>query len=76
MCLCVCLWLFACVISNQSGSEKPHHVSDISKLDALLHKKRIKVLRLNICTSMISLRKVSHQMWWDHPFSKINKTTE
>ena len=32
-CVCVCV----CVISNQGTSEKPH-VSNLSKLDALLHK--------------------------------------
>ena len=45
------------------------------KLDALLHKTRIKVLRLDICTSMI-LSKIAHQMWRDHPFSQRNKATE
>ena len=29
-----------------------------------------------MCTSMISLSKVAHQIWNDHPFSKTNKTTE
>ena len=39
VCLCVCLCLFVCVISNQSTSKKLYHVSDLSKLDTLLHKK-------------------------------------
>ena len=34
---CVCC-VSVCVISNQSTSKKPHYVSDLSKLDALLHK--------------------------------------
>ena len=48
------------------------------KLHALLHKtciKVIKVLRLDMCTSMITLSKIV-QMWCDHPFSRRNKTTE
>ena len=40
MCVLVCLRM--CVISIQS--EKPHYVSDLSKVDALLHKTHIKVL--------------------------------
>ena len=32
LCVCVCV----CIISNQSASKKPH-VSDLSKLDAMLH---------------------------------------
>ena len=35
--------VYACVISNQSTSKKPHYVSDLSKLDALLHKTCSKV---------------------------------
>ena len=45
------------------------------KLDALLHKTHIKVLWCNMCTS-ISLSKIAHQVWRDHPFSQRNKTTE
>ena len=33
-----------CVISNQSTSKKLHHVSDLSKLNALLHKTHSNVL--------------------------------
>ena len=40
MCLCVCLR----VRSNQNAIKKPHCVSDLSKLDALLHKTHIKVI--------------------------------
>ena len=43
---------------------------DLSKLDTLLHKTYIKVLRVDMCRSLISL------MWHDHPFSQRNKTTE
>ena len=67
-----------CVISNQSSSKK-HYASDGSKLDALLHKTHIKVLlvqRLGMCRSILSLSKIAHQMWSDHPFSQRNVTTE
>ena len=45
LCVCVCVCVRACVISNQSTSKKPH-LSDLSKLDALLHKIHIKVFLL------------------------------
>ena len=35
-----------------------------------------KVPRLDMCRSTISLSKIVHQMWHDHPFSQRNKTTE
>ena len=62
--------------SNQSTNKKPNHMSDLSKLDAMLHKTPIKVLRLNMCTSMISSSKIADLMWRDSPFSRKNKTTE
>ena len=40
VCLCVCM----CVISSQSTSKKQYYVSDLSKLDALLHKTHSRVL--------------------------------
>ena len=40
MSLCV----YVVTMSNQSTSEKPHYVSDPSKLDALLHKIHSKVV--------------------------------
>ena len=46
------------------------------KLDALLHKTCIKVLRFDICISMISLSKIEHQRRGDHLFSQRNKATE
>ena len=76
VCLCVRVCVHVCVRSNQSTSKKPHHMSDLSKLDALLHKTPIKVLWLDMCTSMISLTKIAHQMWHNHPLSQRNKTTE
>ena len=29
-----------------------------------------------MCRSILSLRKIAHQMWRDHPFSQRNRTTE
>ena len=69
MCVCVCVWY------QIRLPAKKLHVSDLSKLDALLHKTRIKVLRLDMCPS-ISLSKIAHQMCCDHPFSQRNKITE
>ena len=77
----VCLFAYGCVISNQSTSKKAH-VSDVSKLDALLHKTYSKVLsgikvpRLDIYRSIILLSKIAHQMWYDHSFSQRNKTSK
>ena len=36
--------LCVCVISNQITSKNPHYVSDLSKLDAMMHKTHIKFL--------------------------------
>ena len=77
----VCVSLCLCVMSNQSTSKKPHHVSDLSKLDALFNKTHIKVLlvlryRGSMCRSLISLSKIAHQMQRGPPFSKRIKTTE
>ena len=29
-----------------------------------------------MCRSILSLSKIAHQMWSDHPFSQRNRTTE
>ena len=57
-------------------SKKKKHVSDLSKLDILLHKTHIKVLRLDMCRSIISLSEITKQMWCNHTFSQRNKPTE
>ena len=54
------------------GVDTPIH----NILDILLHKTHMKVLRLHMCTSMISLSKIAHQMWHGHPLSQRNKTTK
>ena len=45
-------------------------MSNLGQLDALMHKTHIKVLHI------LSLSKIAHQMWHDHPFSQRNMTTE
>ena len=74
VCQCVCV----STLSNQ-GTSKKSNVSDLSKLEALLHKTHIKILlvpRFDMCGSIISLSKIAHQMWRDHLFGQRNKTTE
>ena len=71
--------VFVCVISNQSTSKKPHHVSGISKLDALLHKTHMKVLlvlRNQGSTCVDPLTKIAHQMLCDLPFCQRNRLNE
>ena len=51
-------------------------MSDLSKLDTLLHKTNLKVVRPDMCRSIILLSKITHQMWRDHTFCQRNKTTE
>ena len=38
VCMCECVCVYVCVILSQSTSKKTH-MSDLSKLDALLHKR-------------------------------------
>ena len=35
-----------------------------------------KILQARKCRSIISLSKIAHQMWHDHPFSQRNKATK
>ena len=69
------------MISNQITDRKSHYVSDVTKLDALMDKTSpgpsgTNVPRLSMCRSIISLRKITNQMWRDHPFSQKNKATK
>ena len=68
------------MISNQSTSNKTH-VLDLSKLNFLLHKRQhnpsgTKIIRLGMCRCIISLSKITHQMWHNPPFSQGNKATK
>ena len=69
LCECLCM----CDISNQSTSKKSLLVSDHSKRDPLLHKTHNKVLRLNMYKFMISLCKIAHQIWQNHPFKETRQ---
>ena len=44
VCVCVCVCMCVCVMSNQSTSKETHYVSDLSKLNALLHETQSKIL--------------------------------
>ena len=35
-----------------------------------------KVPRVGICRTILSLRKLAHEMWHDNPFNERNKATE
>ena len=65
------LCIYVCVISNQITTKK-RHVSDLSKLDTLLHKTKesrtgTKVPRLDIYRSIKPLSEITQQMWHNHP---------
>ena len=58
-----------------------NHMPDLSKLDTLLYRTQSKGLsgtipRLEMCRFLISLSKITHQMWRDHPFSQRNEATK
>ena len=80
----VCLYVsvFVCDIKSEyQKSKNPHYLSDLHKLDELLHKTEegssgTKVPRLDICRSIAAFSKITHQMWRDHSFSQRNKTTK
>ena len=44
VCLCVCVFVFVCVCDIKSGyKQKPHYVSDLSRLDVSLRKIHSKI---------------------------------
>ena len=72
LCLCVDVWFPIRVLAIEP------HVPGLSKLDALLHETHqgpsgTKVPRLDMCRSIISLSKITDQLWHDHPFRLRNK---
>ena len=76
------LCVSVCVILNQSTSKKPHYVSNSVNLVPCCIKYTHQGLsvtmvpRFDICRSIISVSKIVHQMWCNHPFSQGNKTTK
>ena len=78
--LCV-LFVFVCVyVRHQiTALAKKYHVSNFSKLDILWHKTYNKVLlvpRLGMCRFIMSISKITHQMWLYHPARQRNKATK
>ena len=66
LCVFVCVRVSMCVISNQSTSKKTYYVSELSKLDALVHNTHqghvgTKLSRLGIIRSIISLSDITIQ---------------
>ena len=78
--MCVCrVFVCVCDIKSWSTSKKSQYASDLSKLDALLHKtysKNTMVPRSSTGRSIISLTRITHQMWCDHPFCQRKKATK
>ena len=71
------LFVFVCcVISNQSTSKKPQYVSDLVTNNTRPDLSGIMVPRLQLCRSVISLSRVTYQIWRDPPFSQVNKATK
>ena len=68
VCVCVCVCVCVREISNQSTSKKT--------CVRLQGPSGTEVPKPNICISIISLSKIAHQMWHNHPFSQRNKRTE
>ena len=69
VCVFVCPWY-------QIRVPAKSHMCKTSVKDTLLRKTHVKVLRLDMCRSMMSVTKIAYQLWNDHPFSQRNKTTE
>ena len=74
--LCCAVCVCVCVSDQIRVPAKSHITCQLSKLIVCTHKICIKVPRFDMCTSMISLSKIAHQMWREHPFSQRNMTTE
>ena len=77
------LCVYMCGISNQITTKKPRYVSHLNKLDFLFsYKTHSKILLVwkyqdsTCCRSIVSLSKITHQMWSDHPFSHRSNTSK
>ena len=76
--LCVYVWDI-----KSEYHQTPRYVSDLNKLDFLFsYKTHSKILLVwkyqdsTCCRSIVSLSKITHQMWSDHPFSHRNNTSK
>ena len=71
--------LSACDAKSEYQQKPCHPSQTFSKLDAFLHETHSKVLlvlllpRLKTFKSIMSLSKITHQMWRNHTFSQRNK---
>lgn len=78
----MCVFVCGHLISNYSTRKQLHYVLDLSNRDGLMSKNTqqgpsgTKVPRVDMCRSIISLSKITYNMWCDHPFSQRNKTTK
>ena len=78
VCLCV-LWvcMYMCMYQYQSTSKK-RNVSGLStwRLNAWNTRQGPSGNKVQKCRSILSISKITHQMWRDHPFSQRHRTTE
>ena len=82
LCLCVCMGVCLCVISNQSMSKKTQCQTSVHSTHCCKKNKRTKkqqgpsntkVPRLDVCIFIISLHIITYQIWRDDPFRQRNK---
>ena len=75
ICSVLCVWCNIRVLVKNL-----HYVSDLSELDALLHKTQgssgTVVPKLNMRRSIILLNRITHQIWHDQPLNQRNKATK
>ena len=76
VCMCVCVRARArvCVCDIRSVYQHEKRVMCQTSVTLLQDPSDTKVSRLDMCRSIISLSKTTHQKWGDHPFSQRNKT--
>ena len=67
----VCLYLYVCLVPNHIIRQTSVNLTPccITQQDP----SSTKVPRLDMCRSIISLSKITHQMWCNHPSSQRNK---
>ena len=78
LCVRVCMYVILQIrvpATNKKNTQQ--YVLDLSKLGKYLKYTHqgpsgTKVAGLDMCRSIIPLRKIAHQMWRDHPFSQRN----
>ena len=76
LCVCVCVCVCLCMCDIKSEYQQKSIVCVRPRQTWHQDHFGTKVPRLNMCGSIISLSKIAHQMWCNHPFSQRNKTIE